>query len=78
MEESISLLVSCDYNNITSIDLFPSFAGDNGNVFELENCNFVENSGRGTQLDFGAAVGLSFLTAFRQRVTAPRHDVHNW
>ena len=52
--------------------------GDDGNLAKLEHCNFTENTGFGSQLDFGAAVALSFLTVFRQRVISPRHEITSW
>ena len=52
--------------------------GDDGNLAKLDHCNFTGNTGFGGQLDFGAAVALSYLTVFRQRVISPRHEIKNW
>ena len=59
---------------------YPIFlhAGDDGNLAKLERCNFTGNTGSGSQLDFGAAVAISFLTVFRQRVILSRHEITEW
>ena len=44
----------------------------------LEGCNFTGNSGNGNEREFGAAVALSLLSIFEQRVTAERHKITNW
>lgn len=55
-----------------------AFVGDDGNLAKLERCNFTGNTGFGDQLDFGAAMALSYLTVFRQRVISPRHEIKDW
>lgn len=56
---------------------FP-YIGDDGNLAKLELCNFTGNTGFGSQLDFGAAIALSFLSVFRQRIISPRHEITEW
>ncbi len=55
-----------------------SYAGSDGNFFKFEHCTFIGNHGLGTYRDYGAAVLVSLLTLFEQRVTLPRHEVINW
>jgi len=49
-------------------------AGD-GNYVKIDRCNFTENSGLGTQNDFGAAIALTYLGLFSQRIASTRHEI---
>ena len=39
---------------------------------------FSNNYGLGTESDYGAAMAISLLTIFRQRITVPRHEMVDW
>lgn len=54
------------------------YVEDDNNHIRLERCYFSGNGGTGLQTDFGAAVALSYLVRFQQRVTAIRQEIVNW
>ena len=86
----VYLTVACSYitftcnvtqraRDVVSLEtLLHAFIGDDGNLAKLDQCNFTGNTGFGSQLDFGAAVALSYLTVFRQQVISPRHEIKDW
>lgn len=39
---------------------------------------FSNNHGLDTENDYGAAIVISLLTIFRQRITVPRHEIIDW
>lgn len=53
-------------------------SGSDGNSARLERCVFSNNHGLNTENDYGAAIVISLLTIFRQRITLPRHEIVDW
>ena len=51
------------------------FSARDGNYVKIDHCNFTENTGPGTQNDFGAAIALTYLGLFSQRIASTRHEI---
>ena len=59
-------------------DLTIYTVADDGNFVRFDQCNFTRNSGLGSQDDLGAAIALSYLGLFSQRVASTRHEIIDW